>query len=66
MVETGFVPTSAQLHGVSMCFVRCLAPNRSVKELVVELSLRISIDIGIPKFWYVDSRTVHFDFFTTA
>ena len=34
-----------QKYRVSMCFVRCPAPNRSVKEFAVELSLCISIFI---------------------
>ena len=33
-----------------MCFVRCPAPNRSVKEFAVELSLWIPIFIGIPRY----------------
>ena len=37
-----------QKYRVSMCFVRCPAPNRSVKEFDVELSLCISSFIGIP------------------
>ena len=43
-----------QKYRVSMCFVRCLAPNRSVKEFAVELSLCISIFIGTPRSWCVD------------
>ena len=34
----------------------CPAPNRSVKEIAVELSLSISTFIGIPRSWYVDLR----------
>ena len=45
-----------QKHRVSMCFVRCPAPNRSVKEFAVEQSLGISIFIGIPRSWYIDLR----------
>ena len=45
-----------QKYLASMCFVRCHAPNRSVKEFAVELSLCISIFIGIPRSWYIDLR----------
>ena len=45
-----------QKYRVSMCFVRCPAPNRSVKEFAVEQSLGISIFIGIPRSWYIDLR----------
>ena len=45
-----------QKYRVSMCFVRCPAPNRSVKEFAVELSLCISIFIGTPRSWYIDLR----------
>ena len=43
-------------YRVSMCFARYPAPNRSVKESSVELSLCISIFIGIPRSWYIDLR----------
>ena len=36
-----------------MCFVPCPAPNRSVKDFAVELSLCISTFIGIPRSWYI-------------
>ena len=39
-----------------MCFVRCPAPNRSIKEYAVELSLCISTFIGIPRSWYIDLK----------
>ena len=45
-----------QKHRVSMCFVRCPAPNRSVKEFAVELPLCISVFIGIPRSWYIDLK----------
>ena len=45
-----------QKYRVAMCFVRCPAPNRSVREFAVELSLSISIFIGIPKSWYIDLK----------
>ena len=45
-----------QKYRVSVCFVRCPAPNRSPKEFAVELSLCVSIFIGIPKSWYIDLR----------
>ena len=43
-------------YRVSTCLVRCPAPNRSVKEFAGELSLCISIFIGIPRSWYIDLR----------
>ena len=45
-----------QKYPVSMCFVCFPAPNRSVKEFAVELSLCISIFIEIPRPWYIDLR----------
>ena len=45
-----------QKYRVSMCFVHCPAPNRSVKEFAVELLLSISMFIGIPRSWYIDLR----------
>ena len=45
-----------QKYLVSMCFIRCPALYRSDKEFAVELSLCISIFIGIPKSWYIDFR----------
>ena len=42
-----------QKYRVSICSVRCPAPNRSVKEFAVELSLCVSIFIGIPRSWYI-------------
>ena len=45
-----------QKYRVSMFFVRSPAPNRSVKEFAVELSLCISIFIGIPRSWYIDLK----------
>ena len=46
----------SQKYRVSMCFVHSLAPNRPVKEFAVELSLCVSIFIGIPRSWYIDLR----------
>ena len=39
-----------------MCFVRCRAPNRSMKQFAVELSLCISIFIEIPRSWFIDFK----------
>ena len=51
-----------QKYRVSMCFVRCPAPNRSVKEFAIELSsLCITIFIGIPRSWYIDLRDSQLD-----
>ena len=45
-----------QKYRVSMRFVRCPGPNRSVKEFAVDLSLCISIFIEIPRSWYIDLK----------
>ena len=47
-----------QKYRASMCFSPCPAPNRSVKEFAVGLSLCISIFIGIPRSWYIDIRDI--------
>ena len=46
--------SGVQNYRVSMCFVRCPAPNRSGKEFAVELPLCIPIFIGIPRSWYTN------------
>ena len=43
-----------QKYRVWMCFVLGPAPNRSVNEFDVELSLRISTSVGIPRSMYMD------------